>query len=56
MKRLKGGNFLKKTIADWNDKVNNMSTPKFFLYGAHDLSGEKRVEGIFGCEDNSIFS
>lgn len=47
LKRLKGGVFLKRILGNWDNVVNGMENPKFFVYGAHDVSGEKRVQQGF---------
>ena len=46
-KRLKGGNFAKKMIGDWDKKVKGEAAPKMFVYGAHDLSGKNQPDQSF---------
>lgn len=36
LRKLKGGNFLKRTFSDWNKAANNQKTPKIFVYSGHD--------------------
>lgn len=38
LKRLKGGNFVKKTIEDWKHKADGQLNQKMFVYSASDTS------------------
>jgi len=38
LKRLKGGVFLKKSIDDWEKKIDKKLATKFFLYAGHDAT------------------
>lgn len=47
LKRLKGGIFVKKAIADWDKKISGEIRHKILLFSAHDLTSKNYLNRGF---------